>query len=282
MNTVFKFSWKSFRRRLLLSLALTPAVIYLIACLYMYFNQESMIFYPTVLPADFQFQCGAAYEEISIPAEEGAVLNALYFHAAESKGVVLYFHGQGEDVQDYCKPAVRDFVGRGYDLVMPDYRGYGKSTGTIASEAIFLNDAEAVYQYVQERYPEEKIVLYGYSLGTGVATYLASLHQPRALVLEGAYYSGLSLCDYRYPVMPCGVVLRYPLRSDRWIKKTTCPVYFFHGTKDVVIPYQFGARLRREIVEHSELLTIEGGSHWNLPSSSIYQETLDRILGVKF
>jgi uncharacterized protein len=140
-----------------------------------------------VLAPDFTFTFPGRFEEIALPSDD-AVISALYFNADHPKGVVLYFHGNAGSLRSWGAVAA-SFVGRGYDVLMPDYRGYGKSSGWIASEQMLHDDAAVAYQYLLGRYPEDQIVVYGRSIGSGIATYLAKTHRPRMLILETPYFS---------------------------------------------------------------------------------------------
>ncbi len=138
-------------------------------------------------------------------------------------------------------------------------------------------DAADAYAYLLKQYTEDEIVLYGRSLGTGVATSLAATRRPRLLILETPYVSLSDLTRRYYPYVP-RFLLKYPLRTDRWIGEVRCPVYLFHGTDDELIPYSSSQRLLPLIKSGHELLTIKGGRHNNLGEFDEYREALSRIL----
>jgi pimeloyl-ACP methyl ester carboxylesterase len=254
-------------------------LIGMLGCNLMYFKQETMIFYPEALPTGFRYSFPGRFEELAWPVE-GAVINALRFEAEQPKGVVLYFHGNAGSLRSWGEIAP-DFTGRGYDVVIPDYRGFGKSTGRISSEKMLLQDAAAAYDRLRERYPESRIILYGRSIGTGLAVHFAAANRPRMVILESPYYSFLDLAAHHYPLVPrplLRVLLRYPLRTDQWIAKVTCPVYLFHGEKDEIIPHDASVRLLPLIRSERRLITIPSGGHNDLGEHAQYREHLDRIL----
>lgn len=254
-------------------------LVSILGCSLMYFKQESLIFCPEALPAGFPFSFSGRFEELAWPVE-GAVISALHFKAEQPRGAVLYFHGNAGSLRSWGAIAP-DFTGRGYDVLIPDYRGFGKSTGRIRSEKILLRDAEAAYERLREVYPENRIILYGRSVGTGLAVYLAAANRPRMVILESPYYSFLDLAAYHYPLIPrplLRLLLRYPLRTDQWIAKVECPIYLFHGERDEIIPHASSVRLLPLIRSERMLTTIPSGGHNDLGEHDLYQRKLDQIL----
>jgi hypothetical protein len=260
--------------------ALLAAVLFILmnwGC--MFLKQEEMIFYPEKLPPDFRFSYPGRFDEHNI-AVQGASLNALHFKVAQPKGIVLYFHGNAGSLREWGDVAP-DFTRRGFDLFIFDYRGFGKSTGHIESEKALLEDAQAVFAFVKKIYPEDRIVLYGRSIGTGPVVYLAGANKPCMLLLESPYLSLLDLASHHYPLIPKPIlkaVMKYPLRSDLWIPEVGCPVYLFHGGRDDIIPSHASERLAKLIRTGHELIFIPEGSHNNLGDFPQYQRALDRIL----
>jgi hypothetical protein len=242
-------------------------------------SQESLIFYPEILPPDYRFAFSGSFEEVTVPVE-AATLNALHFKAKNAKGVVLYLHGNAGSLRGWGDVA-GDFTSRGYDILIPDYRGFGKSTGNIANEKQLLDDGLAVYRILSKTWPEDRIVVYGRSIGTGVATFIARSGKPRMLILESPFLSLIDLASYHYPFLPRPVIsmfLRYPMRNDRWIGEVACPVYLFHGAKDDIIPFDHSVRLERLIRSPHRLIRIEGGGHNDLSDFGAFDRELDQIL----
>lgn len=248
---------------------------YVGVCSMIYLVQERLIFFPERDPPGTRYEFGLPVEEVWIPVD-GAVLHALWFRQASAQGVILYFHGNGGTLRSWGAVA-HDLVQHGYDLVMVDYRGYGQSTGTIASEAQLHADAAAAYHWVLSRYPEEQIVLYGRSLGSGLATRLAATYQPRLLILESPFYSVEAIARRQFPWVP-PFLLKYPLRSHEWIDQVRCPVVIIHGTNDSVVPYADGERLAGEVRAPLKFYPIIGGDHNNLMTFSSYHDAIQEIL----
>jgi fermentation-respiration switch protein FrsA (DUF1100 family) len=254
-------------------------IFVLMAVGFMYFKQENMIFAPEALPPDFKFTFQERFEELNWPVD-GARINALHFRAAKPKGIVLYFHGNAGSLKSWGDVAP-DFTKRGYDIVIPDYRGFGKSTGRIESEKMLLQDAETAYAYVKKTFPENQIILYGRSIGTGIAVHLARTNRPRMVILESPYLSLLDLAARYHSLVPrplLSLMVRYPLRTDLWIADVACPVYLFHGEKDNVIPFNESERLSKLIRSEHQLIAVPEGGHNNLEDFRQYRDALDRIL----
>jgi alpha-beta hydrolase superfamily lysophospholipase len=171
---------------------LSPTLIYILAtyivvALIIYFVQEKFIFKPEKLPQDFTYKYDLPFEELFFQVGEGISINGLHFYCPEPKGLVLYFHGNSKSIKGWAKHA-RDFYRYQYDVVLVDYRGFGKSTGK-RSEEHLLNDMQFVYEKLTERFPQHHILVYGRSLGSGFAAKIAADNTPRYLILDAPYFS---------------------------------------------------------------------------------------------
>jgi hypothetical protein len=246
---------------------------------FLYFGQEKLIFYPERLPENYRYNFPGNFQELMWDVD-GAKINALHFRVNHPQGVILYFHGNAGSLRGWGDVA-GEFTGRGYDILIPDYRGFGKSTGKIKNESMLLEDAAFAYRYLQKHYQENEIVIFGRSIGSGLAVYLAKSSKPRMLILESPFFSLRDVAKYHYPFLPAGFfdwTLRYPMRSDLWIQGSACPIYLIHGTEDEVVPYSSSVKLLNLINAQGTLVTIEGGGHNNLSDFRLYQEQLDKIL----
>ncbi len=243
----------------------------------LYFLQEKLLFLPTTLPQDYTYQFEYPFEEVFLNTSEAAVINAIHFKAEHPKGVILYFHGNAGDLSRWGTIA-EFFVANHYDVFIMDYRTYGKSTGALSEQA-FYNDAQYCYDYLLKQYSESDITLYGRSLGTGIATYLASKHQPKQLILETPYYSILDVAKQRFPIFPIKPLLKYKFPSNEFIKNVECSITIFHGTDDSVVPYSSAKKLYAAVPEHDiEFITIKNGEHNNLIDFNDYKITIELIL----
>ncbi len=259
--------------------ALSPLFISCIFTLITGCTQEQMIFHPETLPADYRYTFSGLFTEVNIPVA-GAVINALHFRVPHPRGTVLYFHGNAGSLRTWGEIA-GDFTSRGYDLLIPDYRGFGKSTGKIDGERQMLDDAGTIYDYLRKIVPENRIVVYGRSIGTGVAAYVAKNGKPHLLVLESPFYSLADLAAHHYPLLPrelISLALKYPFPTDQWLPEVACPVFLIHGDKDDIIPFDASVRLEKLIRSPHRLIRVAGGGHSDLGEFGLYDRELDQIL----
>jgi pimeloyl-ACP methyl ester carboxylesterase len=252
-------------RPMLTALALAAA-LYAAMLGLLWFGQERLIFLPTPLPATHTLARDPDVRERFV-AVEGATLSVLELRLPDPKGVVFFLHGNAGNLASWFGNA--DFYRRaGYDLVMPDYRGYGKSSGRIESEAQLHADVRAVWREVAPRYAGRRVVLYGRSLGTALAATLAAELQPDLTLLVSPYASMVAMAREHYPWVP-EALLRYPLRTDQQIGRIRTPVLLLHGDRDELIPLAHSQALR-ERAPQVRLHVVPGGGHNDLQEFESY------------
>lgn len=232
-------------------------------CLFYYLFQERLIFIGFRKPERFHYRFSLPFEEQWIERADGARLHAVLFRAREPRGLLLYFHGHHGSVQRWGRFADR-FVDLGYDVLMPDPRGYGKSRGRRDEQAL-IDDALAWYDRA-ERLAGEAPVLYGRSLGSALAVPVAAQRVPRLLLLETPFANLIDVAWHYLPLLPYRWLLRYPFRNDVAIRQVGCPVHIFHGLRDQVVPYASALRLYAAIpsVVSREMHAFPKGGHNNL------------------
>ena len=243
----------------------------LIAALYV--MQERIIFPGSKLPADYKFSFDQPFTELQIPVP-GASLNALHIKQPAPRGVIFFLHGNGGDLSTWTTGV--DFYRKvNYDLFIIDYRGYGKSTGKIESEAQLHADVRAAWDSVAPQYRARNIpiVIYGRSLGTGLATYLAREVNPALLVLVSPYTSLLAASKRAYAIAP-DWLLKYPLRTDSVIGEIKSPVMLIHGKADGLIPHTESEQLRPLVKSPVDLLLVDGAGHNDLHQFPVYLDAL--------
>ncbi len=238
--------------------------------------QERFIFFPTKLSPDYQFSQFEGAEEVFLPVSDRVTLHGLFFKVGAPTGAILYFHGNSEGLESWGYAAA-PLTDLGYEVLMPDYRGFGKSGGR-PDKGVLHEDADLWYAYLLKLYSPKDIVLYGRSLGTGIACSLATRQPARQLILETPYLSILSIAKSRMPFMPVYWLLKYHMRNDLNIKNIKCPVHLFHGTADEVIPYHQAFELAEIQGDPEVLTTIEGGMHGNLLDFALFRKRLRGLL----
>jgi alpha-beta hydrolase superfamily lysophospholipase len=238
----------------------------------LYFAQERLIFPATKLPADHAFRFDQQrFAEVRIPVP-GATLHALHFTQAKPRGLVFFLHGNAGNLQTWTTGV--DFYRRvNYDLFILDYRGYGKSTGTIDGEHQLHADVRAAWDAIAPRYPDVPIVIYGRSLGTGLAARLARDVHPALLVLVTPYSSLAAAARRAFPIAP-EFLLKYRLRTDMLIGEVRSPVFLMHGNRDTLIPVADSEVLLARVRAPVELLVVEGAGHNDIHLFPAYLEPL--------
>ncbi|TAK77603.1 MAG: alpha/beta fold hydrolase [Aquabacterium sp.] len=236
-------------------------------------RQDALLFMPEKLSPDHDFRQADDVHEawVEVP---GARLHALHLVRPGARGVVFYLHGNGGSLSSWFTDL--DFYRRaGFDLFMIDFRGYGKSTGRIASEAELHDDVRRAWAQVAPQYAGRKRVIYGRSMGTGMAAELAAGLRPGEadlLVLASAYVSIVHMAHDHFPWVPA-FVLRYPLRTDRALPRVRMPVLLVHGELDRVIPYANSVALKA-LRPDADLLLLPDAGHQDLHLRAVYQDWL--------
>ena len=256
-------------------------VLILVYCLIgiaIYYGQDKIMFHPQPVPAASQYNFPRAFKEVNIPYTKTSNINIIQFAAKQPqpKGVVLYFHGNKQNISRYAK-AAPDFNNRGYDVWMIDYPGFGKSTGDFTEQRLY-DWALVFYKLARARYSKDSIIIYGKSMGTGIASQLATIRDCKALVLEAPYYSFPSIIGSWLPVYPLNNMIKFKLPTYQYLQEVTNPVIIFHGTSDITIPYRNSKKLKPLLKPTDEYITIEGGKHNDLTEFPRYQQKLDSLL----
>ncbi|RCH56582.1 alpha/beta hydrolase [Mucilaginibacter hurinus] len=251
------------------------ALFYAAVCLFFYFAQDKIIFPAHKLTADYQFEFTYPFKEYAIPNGKDT-LSGILFKAYETKGLIFYLHGNGGalDTWGTIAPA---YTQMGYDIFMLDYPGYGKSTGNIENEQDLLKAVQTAYDTIKVGYTENQIVVFGFSIGTGAAAWLASHSQPKALVLLAPYYSIADLVNRRYPFLP-GFLAKYSFATFKYIERVKAPVHIFHGDEDVVIEHAASIKLQKHFKKGDQLVILEGQGHNNIQNNKVYLSKLSAIL----
>ena len=207
--------------------------IYIAICGILYFVQEKLIFFPEKLKKEYQFTFNHDFEELNFKMEDNVILNGLLFRADSSKGFIFYLHGNAGALNSWGEIA-ETYTSLNYDVFMLDYRGYGKSEGAINSQNQIYNDIQTVYDELKSKYDESKIIVLGYSIGSGLATMLASTNHPRLLILQAPYFSLTDMLKHNFRIIPT-FILKYKFETNKYIKNCKMPIVIFHGNKDEVI-----------------------------------------------
>lgn len=251
-----------------------------------YSNQEKLLFKNEEINLKHKFLSKHKFEEIYVNTEDGGFIHSLHFKALENpdKKLILYFHGRGANLSSDWDDVIENFLSKNHDVLIMDYRGFGKSRGALSEQAM-LSDALLIYEKAKESYHPNNIVIYGRSLGTGIATYVASEKSSSScLILEAPYISIIHVASNQFSFVPKTIfsyVLKYHLTTNVWMEKVKIPTFIFHGKKDRLIPLEHSQMLKKIDENLIDLTILEQGSHNNLIYLEGYQEKLEVILNSK-
>lgn len=256
-----------FVRRIVIALVALVIIAYAAVLGYIYFNQRALQYTATgeiTALADTKIK-GA--EEVTIPTTDGAVVHGWYAPPADvGKPVVLYYKGNSGSFSEEHE-RFEAWTADGYGFLAFDYRGFPLSPGEISQQHI-LDDATAAFDWLKAK--GQPIVIWGRSLGTGPATYIASIRDADALLLETPFLSAVNVAFERYPYLPVGLLMSDQFPVNEWITKVDEPVFIAHGTADQTIDVTNGERLY-QLVPHKYDLWIEpGADHGDLWARGIW------------
>lgn len=256
-------------------------VLYAVIGIAVYYLQDYFLFHPEPLTKASKYQFEQPFAELNIPIAEGINMNVVRFlPAADStkpaKGAVLYFHGNKKNIAHYAGYASY-FTSREFEVWMPDYPGFGKSTGEL-TEDLLHEFARQTYKLARSRYASDSIFIYGKSLGTGVAAQLATNSATKSLILETPYYSIHSLFSRYLPIYPVSRMIHMEFPTYQYLPRVLAPILIVQGTDDGVVPYSNASRLKPLLKAGDRFVTIEGGSHNDLTQYDQYQKSIDSVL----
>lgn len=253
-------------RRVLLALVVVVVVGYLTALTVLYVKQRDFQYDaqgPMTTLAATRLPKATA---VAIPTADHAVVNGWYEAPAPDKAIILYYKGNsGSFTEEHER--YEAFVRDGYGVLAFDYRGFPASPGSITQQHI-LQDALAAYDWLKGK--GAPIDIWGRSLGTGPATYVASLRDPAALLLETPFLSAVDVAFDRYPYMPVYWVMKDQFPVKDWIKSVKAPVYVAHGTSDHIIDVHHGRAVYDLVPNKYGLWIVDGADHGDLWKDGIW------------
>ena len=234
---------------------------------YLYVMQASMIYFPDMpgrnLVATPQ-GIGLEFEEVRLDTADGIRIHGWFGpasrrHRSGKPATVLFFHGNAGNISQRLD-SIRLFHDLNLNVFIIDYRGYGLSTGK-PDEAGTYEDAETAWQYLTRSrgIAPDAIIVFGRSLGGAIAAWLASHHQPAALIVESSFVSVSSMARRLYPFLPVRLLSRFGYNTRDHVKSVTCPVLVAHSPDDEIIPYQEGRDIFAAAPEPRYFLQMQGG-----------------------
>jgi uncharacterized protein len=263
-----------------LGLIAAAGAVYTAAIGWLWFRQERLLFEPTRLEPDCRLTDDADVHELWIEVP-GARLSTVHLKLPAPRGIVYFLHGNSGNLQD-CLGELDSFRQLNFDVVMFDYRGYGKSTGCIASEEQLRDDVRLVWAHFADQYQGKRVVISGQSLGTGLAAGLAAElceagRTPDLTLLVSPYSSAQALADELYPWVP-RQVLRYPLQTVEHAMRLRGPLLLIHGDKDELIGIHHSEALCTAVPQ-AQFVRVEGAGHSDLHKFPSFRQAWTGALG---
>jgi uncharacterized protein len=246
-------------------IAIAALAVYACIAVVLYVTQRSLMYFPETThttPA----QAGLP-EAVEVPliAADGVHITAWHVPPRTGFPVIVYFHGNGGALR-YSVARFRELVSAGIGLVALEYRGYGGNGGS-PSERGLIADGEAAYAFAAAHYPVQQIVLWGQSLGSGVAVAVAAEKPVSRLILEAPFTSAAAVASIRYWYMPVSLLMKDQFRSDERIRKVTAPLLILHGVKDTVVPYAMGEQMFELANQPKHIVRFLDGGHEDLDAN---------------
>ena len=253
-------------------------IIYCSIGIVLFYMQDIFIFLPKKLNSDHVFKFDLPFQEVTVPVNREDTISLIKFFPKDSirNGLVIYYHGNKINVEHYAAHAAI-FTRNGYEVWMPDYPGYGKSRGERTEQKLY-DQALLIRKLAAGKFSADSTVIYGRSLGTGIAAYVASMYNCKSLVLETPYYSIPGLLNSFTYIYPATYMSKYKIPTWKYLQDVQEPVIIFHGNNDWIIPYRCAAKLKKYLKEGDEFVTIRNGSHNNLTGFEIYKHKIDSLL----
>jgi uncharacterized protein len=244
------------------SVAVIAVCLYVGMAVLLYVKQRSMMYFPEPIhttPAQAGLPQAA---EVMLTASDGERSTAWHVPPRDDRAVIVYFHGNGGALR-YRVDRFRKLISDGIGLVALEYRGFGGNAGS-PTEAGLIADGEAAYAFAASRYPARQIVLWGESLGTGIAVVLAAEKPVGRVILEAPFTSAAAVAASRYWYMPVRLLMKDQFRSDEAIGKVSAPVLILHGMQDRTVAFAMGERMFELTNAPKHIVRFLDGDHEDL------------------
>lgn len=258
------------------------AFIYALLCVYLFFMQEKILYYPNIGGRELQSSpadIGLEYESVYLLTSDKVRIHSWYVKSARNIGTVLFLHGNAGNIS-HRLDSLRIFNHLGLSTLIIDYRGYGQSEGTISEQGTYL-DAEAAWLYLTEekKIDPGKIIIFGRSLGGAIAANLAAKNHSAGLIMESVFTSVPDMAAKLYPVFPVRLLCRFQYDSKKSLSKVAIPVLIVHSPDDEIIPFENGKELFAQASEPKTFLQIRGGHNDGfIASGPLYYEGLEKFI----
>lgn len=267
-----------------LSIVAVAFVVYAAMAAYLFFSQASFIYFPDQPGRELTSdpgRMGLPFTEVSLQTDDDLTLHG-WFIAADSPQAVLFLHGNAGNIS-HRLDSIKLFQELGLNVLIFDYRGYGRSEGSPDEEGTYL-DARAAWGWLVDEagFEPSSIVLFGRSLGGSIAAWLATQERPGALIVESAFTSVPDMGQRLYPWLPVRWLARFDYPTQRYVAEASCPVLIVHSREDDIIPFEHGQAIYESAPQPKVLLEIRGGHNDGFLVSPGYADGLREFLARYF
>lgn len=239
----------------------------------LYLFQRHLLYFPDPTRPQLGALAQLGVREVELTTADGLSLLSWYLPPRSGRPVVAYFHGNGGHI-GYRAERLRRFAGGGYGVLMLEYRGYGGNPGTPTEAGLHADAAAALDFLAQQGITPDRLVLYGESLGSGVAVQLAGQRAIAGLILESPFTSVAEVAQCRYPFVPASLLVRDRFESLSVIGKVRAPILVLHGARDRVVPVRFGRALLDAAPQPKEGWFAPEAGHGNLPRFGAFEAVI--------
>ncbi len=257
--------------QLIIKAALALFALYALVAFAAFLFQRRLTYFPDpqrTLPVSFNL---AGVEERVVATPDGEQLVTWFAPAAAGRPTILYYHGNAGNLANRSE-RVRRLVARGYGVLFMSYRGYSGSTGS-PSEAANIADAKLAYDVLRKAgVAADDIIVYGESLGTGVAVQVAAEKQVGGLVLDAPYTSIVDVAEVSYPYLPVRPFMFDRYETMQYLPRVTAPLLVLHGERDRVVPVAMGKAVYAAAHAPKEIATFPGAGHSDHHLHGSYEE----------
>ena len=244
--------------RLLITVLLVMLAVYIIILLLLYFSQTRLLFYPMKVLETDPGEIGLKYETVSFQTKDQIIISAWYLPCPDADKVLLFCHGNAGNIS-HRLDSLKIFHQLGLNVLIFDYRGYGRSGGRVSETGTYL-DVQSAWAYLRETrgFRSEDIILFGRSLGGAIAAQMAGQTKAAALIIESSFTSVPDLAVKIYPFLPVRLICRYKYPTIEYISRVKCPVLIVHSLDDELIPFINAQKLYTAAPKGTKLLKIRG------------------------
>ena len=279
LRPLSKQLFKELIQRMLQSALFILVSVWVLLSLLLYLFQPNFVYFPRSEIDYTPDMAGLAYEDIYFKTDDDIELNGWFIPAEGARKTLLFFHGNGGNIS-HRLDSLKIFHELGLSVFIIDYRGYGQSQGTTSEKGTY-RDAEAAWQFLTETRGiiDKDIIIFGRSVGGAIATWLASQHTPKMLILESSFTSVMDMAKHYYPYLPTQLLTRIKYAAIDRIEDIQCPVLISHSQTDEIVPYEFGRALFEKAQTPKVFLELKGGHNDGfIATGHAYIQGLDNFI----